>query len=369
MRTFPTIVKGFCMKLSSATFKWRLVCVVALATTMPVCAGVTNPDISVIGQMRTFVTDDRADSNRNRAQFSFDESEIQADAALNPYAHGTFVFSLANGSADVEEGYLQIVRGLPNGLAFKAGKYRVGFGRLNPLHPHAYPFVYRPRVLAEYLPGDESYNETGGQLSYRLPLPGSLSSTISGDVLQGNSFHPGQSGSRPAWLFRWANFFALKDPSSMEVGLSATEGTNDVLRATRTFICGADAKAKVWTSPLNSLTLQGEFLALDRQNALAHSATLTVNKTHIRPAGGYFTADYFYHKRWEGGFIYERFQRAIPQKPWDQSAGLFVGFGPMEETTLFRLVWDRYFPQGGFASNLYTLQIVWSMGPHKAHQF
>ncbi|HEY3296834.1 MAG TPA: hypothetical protein VGL38_15490 [bacterium] len=332
-------------------------------------AGVTNPDISVIGQMRTFMTDDRGDSNRNRAQFSFDESEVVADAALNPYAHGTFVFSIANGGVDVEEGYLNIVRGLPSGLAFKAGKYRVGFGRLNPVHPHAYPFIYRFRVLAEYLPGPESYNDVGGQVSYRLPLPGDLSSTISADILQGNTFHPGQSGARPAWVARWANFFSLKDPSSMEVGVSATEGTNDVLHETHTAIYGADAKAKLWFSPLNALILQAEFLAQDRELAAVDSVTGALSKSHIRPLGGYFFADYAYHKRFDGGATYERFQRSEPGKPWEQAVGLFAGFLPMEETTLFRLNWNRIFPASGAASNLYTLQIVWSMGPHKAHQF
>ena len=349
------------------------VCALLALATLCSCAlaGVTNPDISVIGQMRTFLTDAKADSNRNRAQISFDESEIMADAALNPYAHGTFVLSFANGSVDVEEGYLQIVRGLPNGLALKAGKYRVGFGRLNPVHPHAYPFIDRFRVLAAYLPGDESYNEAGGQVSYRLPLPGDLSSTLSADVLDGGQFHPNQSGSRPAWVGRWSNFISLKDPSSLDVGISATEGTNDVLHATHTQIYGADAKAKLWFTALNALILQGEFLALDRQQAIVDSLSGAVTMDHVRPVGGYFFADYAYHKRYEIGATYERFQRPILSKPWDQAVGAFAGFSLMEETTLFRLSWNRYLPGsgGGSPSNLYTFQVVWSMGPHKAHQF
>ena len=90
------------MKSHFATLAWLLTFIGMAALIKPSFAGVTNPDISVIGQMRTFVTDDKADSNRNRAQFSFDESEIVADAALNPYAHGTFVFSIADGRADVD---------------------------------------------------------------------------------------------------------------------------------------------------------------------------------------------------------------------------------------------------------------------------
>jgi hypothetical protein len=332
-------------------------------------AGVTNPDISVIGQMRTFLTNDPADSNRNRAQFSFDESELVFDAALNPYAHGTFVFAVADGGVEVEEGYLNIVRGLPDGFALKAGKYRAGFGRLNAVHPHAYPFVDRFRVLAAYLPGDESYNEVGGQISYRLPLPGNLSSTLSADILQGSTFHPDQSAARPALLGRWANSFMLNGTSSMEIGASLTHGTNNPALKTTTTIGGLDVKAKLWLSPLNSLVLQGEAFALDRQSATVDSLSGEIAKSHLRPAGGYLFADYTWHKRWEGGMTYERYQRLEPDKPWDQAYGAFLGFALMEETTLFRLQWNRFVPDGGDACTTYTFQLVFSMGPHKPHQF
>ena len=333
-------------------------------------SGVTNPDISVIGQMRTFMTDDPADINRNRGQISFDESEVVFDAALNPYAHGTFVFSIADGGIEVEEGYLTLDKGLPHGLAIKAGKYRVGFGKLNSAHPHAYPFIDRFRVLTAYLPGDEAYNEIGGQLSYRLPLKSDLSSTLSADVLQGNSFHPDESDkSRPAVLARWSNFFMLNEESSMEIGLSGTQGINNVDLKTTTTLAGIDAKAKLWFSPLKVLVLQSEFLALDKENASLDTTTGFVNKEHVRPVGGYFFADYTTQKRYNMGLKYEYFQRPESDKPWDQSVGAFAGLALMEETTLFRLNWDRFIPHGGSAYNTYTLQVVFSMGPHKAHQF
>jgi hypothetical protein len=337
-------------------------------------AGVGIPDISVIGQLRTFLNDDPADINRNRGQISFDESELVFDAALNPYARGTFVFAVADGGIEVEEGYLTLNRGLPNGLLVKAGKYRVGFGKLNPAHPHAYPFIERFRVLAAYLPGDEAYNEIGGQLSYRLPLPGDLSSTLSADVLQGNSFHTdtldmSRDASRPALLGRWSNFFGIGGESSMEVGLSATQGVNNVDFKSKTSVLGVDAKVKLRFSPLKVLVLQGEFLALDHEHATRDSATGNVTKDHLRPVGGYVFADYTTQKRYNVGAKYERFQRAESGKPWDQSVGVFAGLALMEETTLFRVNWDRFMPDGGDAYNTYTLQVVFSMGPHKAHQF
>jgi hypothetical protein len=336
-------------------------------------AGVTNPDISFLGQMRTFLTDDPADINRKRAQISFDETEVVADAALNPYAHGVFVLSVADGSIEVEEGYMDLVRGLPTGFKFRAGKYRIGFGKLNAVHPHAYPFIDRFRVLAAYLPGDESFNEPGAQLSYRLPLPGDVSSTVSADVLQGNTFHPDESAARPAVVARWSNFFLLKDPSALDVGVSFAQGTNNVANGTRTNLFGVEAKAKLWSSPRSFLVLQGEMIAMDRATGAFDSSTATLTKSDARRIGGYVFGDFTWNKRCNFGAKYEGYQRPElgpnGKKAWDQSAGLFAGLALMEETTLFRFAWDRFVPQHESAYNTFTLQLVFSMGPHKAHQF
>jgi len=332
-------------------------------------AGVTNPDISVIGQMKTFITDDSYDINRNRAQMSFDESELVFDAALNPFARGTFVFAVADEAIEVEEGFLTLNKGLPNGLGLKFGKYRVGFGKLNPIHPHVYPFPERFNVLAEFLPGEESFNEVGGQISYRLPLPGDLSSTVSTDILQGNSFHPDEEESRSALLGRWSNFFMLTSESSMEIGVSAANGINNVAAKTTSTIAGVDAKAKLWFSPQKVLVLQSEFLMLDREDAIVDEETNGITTSHVRPVGGYLFADYTIKKRYNIGARAERYQRVDADKTWDQSFGVFAGLALMEETTLFRANWDHFSPDEEDAVNTFTLQVVFSMGPHKPHQF
>jgi hypothetical protein len=349
-------------------------CVCLVCASLPAAfAGVTNPDISAIGQMRVFMTSDTTDPNHDRGQFSFDETEVVFDAYLNPFAKGTFVFSIApEEGISVEEGYFQIVRGLPQGLAFKAGKYRVGFGKLNPAHDHSYPFIERFRVLAEYLPGDESYNEIGGQLSYVLPLPGSISSTVSADVLQGNSFRDpaDESGqSRAAVLGRWSNFFTLKGESSMEVGLSATQGTNHAIEQTTTRVFGADAKAKLWFNPLNYLVLQAEYLRLDKEYTQYDDAGAALGTGKLTPSGGYFFADLNLRKRYNVGVDFERYQQATAEKAWNQAVGAFAGVSLMEETTLFRLVYNHYQPDAAQAYNTFTVQALFSMGPHKAHQF
>src|SRR5262245_24885518 len=148
-----------------------LCALLVLACSTPARAATPNPDISVVGQPFMRWTDEPGNPDRHHTVFDVGETEFLFEAALNPYARGCFAVSLAESEVALEEGYFSLLRGLPGGITLKGGKYRAGFGKLNPLHPHTYPFSERPGVLAAYLPGDESYNETGLDVSYRLPLP------------------------------------------------------------------------------------------------------------------------------------------------------------------------------------------------------
>jgi hypothetical protein len=349
-------------------------------------AGVTNPDISVVGQPFLFLTDDPASSNRYRPQLDIGETEFVFDAYLNPYARGAFVASLSADGIELEEGYFSLLRGLPLGLALKGGKYRVGFGHLNPAHPHTYPFAERFTVLAAYLPGEESFNETGISLSERIPVHGDTSLNLALDWLQGDSFRiartssgdpsdPLETGgddrageSRPAFNGRLSGFALLGEESGLEFGVSAAGGTNNVAAGTRTFVYGADAKAKLWTSPRAYLVLQGELLQLDRDDA-GWDPSSGYTRTHLTPLGGYVFADFNWALRYNAGVSYEGFQRPALGTPFDQSLGAFAGFSLMEETTAFRADWRRQMPDGGDAYDDFTLRVVFSMGPHKAHQF
>ena len=53
----------------------------------------------------------------------------------------------------------------------------------------------------------------------------------------------------------------------------------------------------------------------------------------------------------------------------DRAFRVFGGFAVMEESTLLRLMYERFLPQDQDAINTVTLQLLFSMGPHKPHQF
>jgi hypothetical protein len=365
------------------------------AAATPALAGVTNPDISVVGQPFIKWTDDPSDPAHKRPTLNLGEVEGVFDAYLNPYARGTFILSIADGGIDVEEGYFQLLRGLPGGLTVKGGKYRAGFGKLNPQHPHALPFAERFHVLG-YLPGDEALDEVGISLSERIPMPGTFSLTATADWLQGDTFRieRGPSGAsndplsvaglnadrgdepRPAVVGRLAGFAQLGERSGLEVGLSGTQGTNNVAAGARTSVLGADVKAKLWSSDRSYVLIQGELLHQERDDAGWDSTAATYTKTKVTPTGGYVYADYNFNTRYNVGASFERFQQPTADETWDRAFKVFAGYALMEETTAFRLDWEHFAPgrtpgatEDPASINTVTMRVIFSMGPHKAHQF
>lgn len=361
----------------------------------PAHAGPVNPNISIVGQPSIRWTDDPEDASRDRATMDAGEVEAVFDEYLNPYARGLFILSIGDEGIEVEEGYFSLVRGLPGGLALKGGKYRVDFGKMNIMHPHALPFAERPRVLAAYLPGEESLDETGVSLSERIPLPGTFSLTAAVDALQGDTFRierePSEAAddplaldpesgdrageARPAFVGHLSGFGAIGDRSGYELTLSATGGTNNVAARTRTKVYGAGAKVKLWTAPMSYLTVQGELLKLDREDAAWDEVAAAYASAVTRPLGGYVFADYAFSPRWNAGLVVERYQQPGDDSVWDAAFGAFAGLSLLEETTSFRLDWNRFSPgvpdgvETPDAVNTLTLRAIFSMGPHKAHQF
>ena len=120
---------------------------------------------------------------------------------------------------------MTIFNGLPSGLGVKLGEYRLGFGKLNPAHPHAYPFITAPRVMSQFLPGDDGFNEVATELSYLLPFTeGSWASNVSVDALNGSSFHPDESQTKMGYLERWTNSFLISDVTPLDIGIFSNAG-------------------------------------------------------------------------------------------------------------------------------------------------
>lgn len=332
--------------------------------------GVTNPDISLIGQLRSGWTDDPSSPDRRDPTLSLGEVELSADAALNPYSTGAFVFSYADGAVDVEEAYIRLDQGLPWGLALKAGKYRAPFGKVNPAHPHAYPFLDAPHVMAPasgIVPGKESWDEPAVEVSELFPGIGSWAPLLSLDLQQGSGFRTSQDTSRvspnwdsrqgqtaPSWLAHLSNSFLAGDEVAGDIGLSAGRGTTNVDSSRKALILGGDLKLKIELAPGSRLTWQTETVWRRDDSG----PTL---------GGGYTFLDWSL-ERWNLGALYEQMSNTGFGSVVDRSVKGFAGFSLMEETTLFRIAFEhRWLVDREI--NTASAQILFSMGPHKPHQF
>jgi hypothetical protein len=337
-----------------------------LLLAQPTFCGVVNPDISVIGQIIMQNTDDQSSQDKNKTKLNMGESEIQFDSYLNPYSRGIFVFSIDENGLSTEEAYLTIFKGLPDGFAFKGGKYRVGFGKLNPVHPHVYPFIVAPRVIGAMLPGDDGFNETGMEISYLLPTKGSWASTLYGDVINGSSFHPDETVSGAGWVGHWSNAVIVNDVTPLEIGISGAQGANNVLWDKKTSVYGVDVKTKIPFNALTRLTLQGEYFYND-SDVVIDSNTGTFN--NIGRSGFYAFANLEFWQRYNAGIIYDQFQPRENQNATDRAVKGFLGYSLLEETTLLRLSYEQFIPEDAPLVHTAMFQVLFMMGPHKAHQF
>src|SRR5205809_3247677 len=114
------------------------------------------------------------DHDPQQRGFNARNIELALDGAVDPYFEGfaNIVFKLDNDNeteVEVEEAFMQTTS-LPYNLQLKAGQFFAAFGRLNPVHPHAWEFVDTSLVNGLFL-GPDGLRGVGAQTSWTLPLP------------------------------------------------------------------------------------------------------------------------------------------------------------------------------------------------------
>jgi len=401
---------------------WRtgVISVIILLLTTMVDAMV-QPDISAIGDFRAFTGNwknlDGSKTSRNgNLNLSFQELELAVAGYLNPYAKGWVTVSSPGEGFEIEEAYATIFKGLPFKSELKAGKFLVDFGKLNSNHVHAYPFIDRPLAHRVLLGGD-GFKDQG--INWNFLLPTGFYSKVSFNILKGDIFGAsdtpedtldGRNTKQPILSGRWNVFIPIGEKGDIDIGLSGLHGRykgkgaygtgNDTvgyhnLNAT---MIGLDAKYKIRWNDYTSMIIQGEFISNHRDQF-----TGTFDK--ITNFGAFGFVDYRFRKRYNIGFMIDRapgiydnteddYDQNIPQdesntpraafdsKNYTMAYTVFTGFSLLEETTLIRLM-GQYIdyhimdssklvdPSDTHRESQFTivLQLIWSLGPHKAHEF
>jgi hypothetical protein len=341
------------------------VLLIVLSSASIVHTGITNPDISALGQV---LLSNPADLDTRQGKswgLSLGETELVLDAALNPYSKGTFIFSIGEKGFEVEEAYASIFQGLPLNLSLKTGKFRCPFGKWNTVHPHAYPFIQVPYVLnpkkTGLLPGEESFNDVGVELSLLIGIGEDWTTQITGDVLQGDSFHPDTSVQKPAWLLHASSLVQFQGQWVCEIGGSMSRGTFDPKVGTQVEIAGVDIKIQFTSSTGRKWVLSGEWIKrwFDGSGSAVH-----------HPTDGFFVfSDYQFSIRQNVGVIYEQYRKLVDPSGVRYSLKPFWGFRLLEESTIIRASCEWEWTCSGETVQTAVIQFLFSMGPHKPHTF
>jgi hypothetical protein len=350
-----------------------------------------NPDISIIPRFRIETNDgERLDQGKrefSQPDLSFEELELAIQSYLNPFAKADVVLTLPGPNIEeaklgLEEVYATILRGLPLDLNLKVGKYRVDFGRLNVTHPHAWPFVTQPFVEERFL-GEGGLNDLGISVSTLLPT-GDVYTKLSMDLLRGLAIAdaagiPDTTDARPTYAIasRLTGFFALDDERDLEVGLSGYTGIHDPYHRDRFWYGNLDFKYKYRPSTYTSLVVQGEVLVNTRQSLQDHDGVVFVNARGqpetraINTWGMYAFVDYQFLKTFTAGARYDWSQSPYADDRV-RAVSIFFGYYPVEETIGARLEYQHAItdtPVNTRSVNTIVLQVLFSLGPHKAHPF
>jgi len=350
-----------------------------------------NPDLSVIPRFRVDMNDGEklpAEQQWSRPDFSFEELELALQAYLNPYAKADVILTLPGPDVEkaklgLEEAYATILRGLPLDLNLRVGKYRVDYGKINMVHPHAWPFLTQPLSQQRFI-GEEGLNDLGVSASVMLPT-GDIYTKLTVDLLRGLAVGKATgiadtSGASPYYAnaARLMSFFSLDDNSDLEVGVSAYTGIHDPYNRDRFWYLNLDFKYKFRPSSYTSLVVQGEYLYSTRRASQDRELNTFLQPDGspeyrtINTAGMYVYTDFQFLKVFSVGARYDWSEAPYSSDDRTRAIAVFAGYYPVEETLGLRMQYQRTStetPLGAQTMNQLALQLVFSLGPHRAHPF
>jgi hypothetical protein len=298
-------------------------------------------------------------------------------------------------------------------MQIKAGKYLLGFGKINTIHPHAWSFINRPLAHQIYF-GEEGFNDIGFDVSFILPVEAIYTSFDIG-LYKGDAIGKTQAsdpedeesimelrGINPMLVSRLSMFYSLNDFNNLELGLSGAYGlhakseinltgdSSDVAEIENLYFLyiGLDFKYKYKPDSYTSLTIQGEGIINNRDVIRDSGPGINTEKQaaeQITTFGGFIYLDYQFLKQFSIGAKYDFTYGIIGDEPGlfsltnddkNTTSGIsgWVGYYPVEETLALRLgVQHLTFNYSGGTNRdgetVIQLQLLFSLGPHKAHQF
>ncbi len=329
-----------------------------------------NPAISFIGDMRlTGLRNAPPDVGENKFVFNFNELEIVAGSALNPYARADVTLGVSKGGVDIEEAFATLLRGLPLNLQVKAGQYRVDFGKLNTQHTHQWSWVERPLMFQRFF-GEEGLDAAGVNISSMAGV-GRAALTVSGNVFSGGSYWGDPQSTNfhnLAESARVSLFAPLTSHANIECGFSGLTTRQGAAPGGRTTMGDVDFKYKWKPDMYRSVVFVLESLV--GSHLVTGGGEAPPPPVRVTAAGLFSSLDVQFRRQFDAGAFLDYSQTPALERTSQTGFGVFAGFSLVEETYRLGLLLRR--DQGSALARPYQtviVQLLWSLGPHKPHQF
>ena len=327
----------------------------------------SNPDISVNADFVGHY------SNREGGtlddEFLFRHFEIGFSGNIDPYTRADIFVGIGRHDGEwhthLEEAYLTYL-GLPWDLQVRAGRFKSTFGKANPQHLHALPWVEHPLVIQNYF-GHEGLSGDGMGVSWLVPNPWDKYIELTYEVINNDSsLFAGAETDDFVHLAHLKNFFDLSDASTLEAGFTFATAPNDEGHGgNRTMVEGFDLTYK-WRPPeagrYKSFLWQTEVLAAQADLRGGQETTW----------GMYTAADYQFARRWVLGTRYDFSQMPYSSSLREHGYSAYLTF-LQSEYLYWRLGYqytDRNFRvHGDLGEHELFLQCNFSLGTHPAHEY
>jgi hypothetical protein len=330
----------------------------------------SNPDISLVGDFVAHY-DSRGKKVDLQNEFLVRELELSFISYVDPYAKATVIISLGQDprthefSPDVEEAYLTLLT-LPWDLQAKVGKFRADFGKANPAHLHALPWVEYPLVIRNFF-GEEGLTGEGVSVSRLVPNPWNHYIELTAEFFDNDNatMFAGEQARSFTQLVHARDVITLSQASTLEVGLSAASGANNRGDGSHSTVEGADITYK-WRPPqeglYKSFLFQNEFLSSQKETACGMQNAW----------GMYSAAEYQLTERLFAGARYDFSQ--MPDNPIQHETDLSAYLTFKEsEFCFWRLGLQHdmrnFCLDGNMTDNQLWLQLNYTIGVHPAHSY
>jgi hypothetical protein len=330
------------------------------------------PDISLNADfLAHYSSHDATDDDKRK--FRVREVELGFSGAVDPYGKYNLVFSLSEDKpdqwgVDVEEAYFTFDQ-LPGDLQAKVGKFRADFGKANPTHLHAVPWIDYPLVVRNYF-GDEGLKGTGASVSWLVPNPWDHYMELTGEVFDNDNetLFAGEQSTATTGLLHLKNFWDVGPTDTLEFGLSAAGGPNDAGHGgENSWIEGADLTYR-WhpagAGRYEALELRGEVMTAQKDEPDTSRAEDSW--------GAFASAEYQFAQRWAVGTRYDYAETPDDHRDHENAYSAYLTF-KQTEFAFWRLDYTfenpNYGPDRESGKQEIFLQFNITLGVHPAHQY